>query len=288
MHQKGRFYGNIYELLTQINGKDLSYNNLLDIDAAINLIEEFDEISFGVLKHNNACGFATCQTTLGAWKKALAADPVSAFGGVLITNTHIDIKTSKEIHSLFFEIIIAPSFCEESIELLKTKKNRIILKKKNLNLGAVSFRSVLNGVLSQNKDYITDNENLRTVTKLNVSKNQMEDLKFASKICKHTKSNAIVLVKNKQLIGLGCGQTSRVDALKHALLKAEQFGLKLDGAVMASDAFFPFPDCVEIAKHKGVKAVIQPGGSKNDNLSISYCDNNEMAMVFTGNRHFKH
>tara|TARA_Y100000589_G_scaffold186650_1_gene176720 strand:+ start:4556 stop:6103 length:1548 start_codon:yes stop_codon:yes gene_type:complete len=287
-HQKGRYYGDLEKLFTQLNGKELSYNNLLDLDAAINLMEEFDETSFGILKHNNACGFATCENILSSWNKALAGDPISAFGGVLVTNSHVDIHVAKEINKLFFEILIAPSFCEESLELLKTKKNRIILKKKNINLGEVSFRSVLNGVLSQDKDHITDDENIETVTEINASKKQMEDLKFASKICKHTKSNAIVLVKNKQLIGLGCGQTSRVDALNQAILKAEKFGFILDGSVMASDAFFPFPDCVQIAQTKGVSAVIQPGGSKNDNLSIDYCNKNDMAMVFTGNRHFKH
>ena len=287
-HQEGIYYGNLSKLFKQLNGKALSYNNLLDIDAAIDLMNEFKETSFGILKHNNACGFASDQKIKGAWKKALAGDPVSAFGGVLITNGIINLEVAHEINNLFFEILIAPKFTKDAVTLLKTKKNRIILKKKNTKLGEVSFRTVLNGVLCQQKDYITDYKNTQVVSEINVSEKQMEDLIFASKICKHTKSNAIVLVKNKQLLGSGCGQTSRVDALKQAITKAENFGLSLKGAVMASDAFFPFPDCVKIAHEAGICAVIQPGGSKNDYLSIDFCNKNEMAMILTKTRHFKH
>ena len=287
-HQEGIFYGDITKLFDQLNGKSLSYNNLLDVDAAINLIDEFSTISFGILKHNNACGFASNKNITTAWKQALEGDPISAFGGVLITNGTINYKVAKDINKLFFEIIIAPKFEKKALELLKSKKNRIILRKKKTTLEQVSFRTVLNGVLSQQKDYVTDNKTLENVSKLKVSKAQMEDLIFASKICKHTKSNAIVLAKNKQLIGSGCGQTSRVDALQHAIKKAKQFSLDMNNAVMASDAFFPFPDCVEIASKEGIKAVIQPGGSKNDQLSIDYCNNNDMAMVVTKKRHFKH
>ena len=287
-HQEGVFYGDIAKLFDQLNGKSLSYNNLLDLDAAINLIEEFSTISFGILKHNNACGFASNKNITTAWEQALAGDPISAFGGVLITNGTINYEVAQKINKLFFEILIAPKFEKKALELLKSKKNRIILRKKNATLEQVSFRTVLNGVLCQEKDYITDNEAIKTVSKLEVSKNQMEDLIFASKICKHTKSNAIVLVKNKQLIGSGCGQTSRVDALQHAIKKAKQFSLDMKNAVMASDAFFPFPDCVKIANKEGIKAVIQPGGSKNDQLSIDYCDKNDIAMIFTKTRHFKH
>ena len=287
-HQKGTYYGDLSQFFNQLNGKELSYNNLLDIDAAVHLMEEFSEISFGILKHNNACGFASDNKIINAWKKALAADPISAFGGVLITNGNINLECAEEINKLFFEILIAKSFSEEALKLLKTKKNRIILKKKNTNLEEMSFRTVLNGILCQQRDYITDSDKAKTVSNLKVSKSKMSDLVFASKICKHTKSNAIVLVKNKQLLASGCGQTSRVDALKQAILKAKHFGFSLENAVMASDAFFPFPDCVEIANKEGVDAVIQPGGSKNDHLSIEYCNEHEMAMIFTGYRHFKH
>ena len=287
-HQEGVFYGNLDGVFNQLSGKELSYNNLLDIDAAVNLMSEFKDTSFGILKHNNTCGFCSNKNLTVAWEKALAGDPISAFGGVLITNSDVNLNVAKKIHNLFFEVIIANTYSKGALELLKSKTSRIILKKKNVNLEDVSFRTILNGVLCQKKDFITDNDNIKLVSSLNVSKNQMIDLIFASKICKHTKSNAIVLVKDKQLLASGCGQTSRVDALKQAILKAKSFGLSLKGSVMASDAFFPFPDCVEIAHKEGVSAVIQPGGSKNDNLSIDYCDNNGMAMVFTGNRHFKH
>ena len=287
-HQEGIFYGDISKLFEQLHGKKLSYNNLLDLDSAINLIEEFSTLSFGILKHNNACGFASNNNIIAAWEQALAGDPISAFGGVLVTNGTINHEVAQRINELFFEILIAPKFEKKALELLKSKKNRIILRKKNTTLEQVSFRTALNGVLCQQKDYKTDNKSIEMVSKVKVSKTQMEDLIFASKICKHTKSNAIVLAKNQQLIGSGCGQTSRVDALKHAIKKAKQFSFELKDSVMASDAFFPFPDCVEIAHKEGVKAVIQPGGSKNDQLSIDYCNANAMAMVFTKTRHFKH
>jgi len=287
-HQSGRFYGDLDDIFEQLSGKALSYNNLLDIDAAINLMSEFNEVSFGILKHNNTCGFSSDKNLNSAWEKALAGDPISAFGGILITNSIIDNTVAEKINNLFFEVLIAESFSESALELLKTKKTRIILKKKNGNLEKMSFRSILNGVLSQEKDLITDQDNIKTASNTTVTKNQMSDLIFASKICKHTKSNAIVLVKNKQLLGSGCGQTSRVDALKQAILKAKNFNFSLKGAVMASDAFFPFPDCVEIAYKAGINAVIQPGGSKNDQLSIDYCNQHDISMLFTGNRHFKH
>lgn len=287
-HQKGIYYGKLNELFEQLNGKDLSYNNLLDIDAAVNLMNEFIRPSFGILKHNNACGFSSSDNLMAAWERALAGDPISAFGGVLIANRKISSTIAESIHKLFFEVLIAPDFSKEALELLKIKKNRIILRKKNAKLGTMSFRSILNGVLLQQKDVITDGDNLKKVSNTHASKSEMNDLIFASKICKHTKSNAIVLVKNNQLLAAGCGQTSRVDALNQAILKAKHFGFELENAVMASDAFFPFPDCVEIAYKEGIKAIIQPGGSKNDQLSIDYCNQKEMAMLFTGNRHFKH
>ena len=287
-HQKGMYYGDLNDLFEQLNGKELSYNNLLDIDAAVHLIEEFSEPSFGILKHNNACGFASDNKIINAWKKALAGDPISAFGGVLITNGNIDLECAEEINNLFFEILIANSFSQEALKLLKTKKNRIILKKKNTNLENMSFRTVLNGILCQQRDHITDSDKAKTVSNLKVSESKMSDLLFASKICKHTKSNAIVLVKNKQLLASGCGQTSRVDALKQAILKAKHFGFSLENSVMASDAFFPFPDCVEIANNEGVDAVIQPGGSKNDKEVIKVADKFGIYLVFTGVRHFKH
>ena len=287
-HQEGIYYGNLSELFEKLNGKELSYNNLLDIDAAMKLMDEFKESCFGIFKHNNACGFAAHNKISTAWDKALEADPISAFGGVLITNEIINIKTAQKIHKLFFEILIAKSFDSEALDLLKSKKNRIILKKKNAILEEVSFRTILNGVLCQQRDYLNDQDDTKLVSNLNISKTQMRDLLFASKICKHTKSNAIVLVKDKQLLGSGCGQTSRIDALNQAITKAKHFGFSLENAVMASDAFFPFPDCVEIAGKEGINAIIQPGGSKNDQLSIDYCNNNNIGMIFTGNRHFKH
>ena len=290
-HQKGYFYGPLPELIEQIHGKEISYNNLLDIDAAINLMSEFYDgnPAFGVLKHNNACGFSVRDKTNEAYKDALAGDPVSAFGGVLISNSNIDLKTAKDINDLFFEIIIGPSYSNEALNLLKGKKNRIILVQKENKLPKENIRSCLNGILIQDKDLKTDEEvDLKTVTKLNPRGSEIQDLIFASKICKHTKSNTIVLAKNQQLLASGTGQTSRIDALHQAINKAKSFGFELKGAVMASDAFFPFPDCVEIANNEGIKSVIQPGGSIKDNLSIEYCNANEMRMVVTGTRHFKH
>ena len=288
-HQKGVFFGNLSEMFDQLHGKELSYNNLLDVDAAVSLISEFEETTFIVMKHNNACGIASRNTLVDSWKDALEADPVSAFGGVLITNQEIDRTTAEEINKIFFEVIIAPSYSKDALEILKTKKNRVILIQKEVILPKSQFRTVLNGVLSQDKDLQTDQiSDMKTVTTLSPTEDELSDLKFASKVCKHTKSNTIVFVKNKQLLSSGVGQTSRVDALKQAITKAKNFNFDLNGAVMASDAFFPFPDCVEIADNEGVKCVIQPGGSIKDNLSIDYCNNNEMKMVITGYRHFKH
>lgn len=290
-HQKGFFYGPLSELIEQIHGKEISYNNLLDIDAAINLMSEFydGKPAFGILKHNNACGFSVRDEINEAFKDALAGDPVSAFGGVLISNSDIDQKTAIDINNLFCEVVIAPSYSKEAEKLLKEKKNRIILVQKENKLPEENIRSCLNGILLQDKDLKTDKEvDLTTVTKLKPSNMKIKDLIFASKICKHTKSNTIVLAKNQQLFASGTGQTSRVDALNQAINKAKSFGFELKGAVMASDAFFPFPDCVEIAHKEGIDTVIQPGGSVKDNLSIDYCNANEMRMVVTGIRHFKH
>ena len=290
-HQKGYFYGDFESMFEKLHGKALSYNNLLDVDAAVNLMNEFngEEPTFAVLKHNNACGVAQRSNLHQAYVDALAGDPVSAFGGVLISNSEIDIATAKEIHKLFCEVVIAPSFSPEALSVLKGKKNRILMVQKLTELPATSLRSCLNGYLVQDKDGITDSvEILETVTKLGPTVDEVEDLIFASKLCKHTKSNTIVLAKGKQLCASGTGQTSRVDALNQAIHKAKSFGFKLKGSVMASDAFFPFPDCVEIAEKAGIKAVIQPGGSIKDELSINYCNENKVAMVFTKTRHFKH
>ena len=288
-HQNGTFYGVLDDVFEQLHGKDLSYNNLLDIDAAVSLIGEFEETTFAILKHNNACGISSRESLIDSWKDALAADPISAFGGVLITNRMIDVKTAKEIHKLFFEVIIAPAYDELALELLKTKKNRVILIQKEVKMPSKTVRTVLNGVLEQDKDLKTDTViNMQDVCNTHATENQKSDLVFASKICKNTKSNTIVFAKNKQLLSSGVGQTSRVDALKQAIIKAKSFGFDLNDAVMASDAFFPFPDCVELAGKEGIKAVIQPGGSIKDQLSIDYCNENKMAMVFTGTRHFKH
>ena len=290
-HQKGYFFGDFEAMFTKLHGKELSYNNLLDVDAAVNLMNEFygEEPTFAILKHNNACGVAQRATLRKAYIDALAGDPVSAFGGVLISNCEIDLATAEEIHTLFCEVVIAPSFSKEAETVLKGKKNRILLIQNSVNLPETSVRTCLNGVLVQEKDTITDDvsilENATNSTPIAV---EIEDLLFASKICKHTKSNTIVLAKNKQLCASGTGQTSRVDALNQAIHKATSFEFNLSGAVMASDAFFPFPDCVEIAKNAGITAVIQPGGSIKDQLSIDYCNANNVAMVFTKTRHFKH
>lgn len=290
-HQKGYFFGDLDAMFDKLHGKELSYNNLLDVDAAVNLINEFqgEAPTFAILKHNNACGFAQRDTVYQAYVDALAGDPVSAFGGILITNVTIDKATAEEIHKLFCEVVIAPAFDEDALEVLKGKKNRILLVQKEVSLPEQTVRTALNGVLVQDKDNKTDKiEDLSYPTNTKPSEEQIEDLLFASKICKHTKSNTIVLAKNKQLCASGTGQTSRVDALRQAIEKAKSFNFDLDGAVMASDAFFPFPDCVEIADNAGIKSVIQPGGSIKDELSIEYCNNNNISMVFTGTRHFKH
>lgn len=288
-HQKGIFFGDLSELFDKIHGKELSFNNLLDVDAAVNLIDEFTDTTFAILKHNNACGVASRNTVLDAWNDALAADPVSAFGGVLITNAKVDAETAEKIQEIFFEVLIAPDYDAKALEILTSKKNRIILRRKNIQLPKKAYRTALNGVLAQDRDLVTETEqNLKLVTNKNVSAQEISDLLFAAKICKHTKSNTIVFAKNKQLYASGTGQTSRVDALKQAVVKAKEFGFDLNGAVMASDAFFPFPDCVELACNEGVKAVIQPGGSIKDQESVNYCNQNNIAMVITGIRHFKH
>ena len=290
-HQKGFFYGEFEAMFDKLHGKELSYNNLLDVDAAVNLMQEFkeDDPTFAILKHNNACGLATRSTIKQAYVDALAGDPVSAFGGILIANTQVDLETAEEIHQLFCEVVIAPSYTGEALEVLKGKKNRIILIQKEVALPETLVRTCLNGVLVQDKDFKTDSmDDLTAATDKKATPQEIEDLLFASKLCKHTKSNTIVLAKNKQLCASGTGQTSRVDALNQAINKAKSFNFDLEGAVMASDAFFPFPDCVEIAHNAGIKSVIQPGGSIKDQLSIDFCNENGMAMVMTGTRHFKH
>ena len=291
-HQKGFFFGDFDTLFNKMHGKELSYNNLLDVDAAVSIMNEFDSTdkpTFAILKHNNACGVAQRDTLHQAYTDALAGDPTSAFGGVLISNQEIDVKTANEIQKLFCEVVIAPSYNEKALNILKGKKNRIILKQKKIELPNSTIRTCLNGILVQDKDNVTDSRKiLSKVTKLHPTETEIDDLLFASKICKNTKSNTIVLVKNGQLLASGTGQTSRVDALNQAIAKATHFKFDLNGAVMASDAFFPFPDCVEIANNAGIKAVIQPGGSIKDQLSIDYCNENEVSMVFTKTRHFKH
>ncbi|HAX14039.1 MAG TPA: bifunctional phosphoribosylaminoimidazolecarboxamide formyltransferase/IMP cyclohydrolase PurH, partial [Leeuwenhoekiella sp.] len=290
-HQKGTFFGDFDAMFDQLHGKELSYNNLLDVDAAVNLMAEFqnEAPTFAILKHNNACGLAQRDTLHQAYVDALAGDPVSAFGGILIANKEIDKATAEEIHKLFCEVVIAPSYSEEALEILKGKKNRVLLIQKPIALPNDQVRSCLNGILVQDKDAKTDSlEDLSTVTNNKPTEEELSDLIFASKICKHTKSNTIVFAKGKQLCASGTGQTSRVDALRQAVDKAVSFGFDLKGAVMASDAFFPFPDCVELADKAGITAVIQPGGSIKDQLSIDYCNENELAMVMTGTRHFKH
>ena len=288
-HQEGAFFGNLDMMLEQLHGKEISYNNLLDIDAAVNLIAEFDETTFAILKHNNACGLASRDNLTEAWKDALAGDPVSAFGGVLIANREIDAETATEIDRLFFEVIIAPSYLPESLKILQGKKNRIILLHKGSIEDSSSFRSILNGVLWQERDTKAEkSSDMEPVTSLKPSEKEYADLEFANKIVKHSKSNCIVLAGNRQLFGSGVGMTSRVDALRFAVEKAKSFGFNLGEAVMASDAFFPFSDSVEIAHREGVRSVIQPGGSVRDADSIDFCNKNAMSMVFTGVRHFKH
>ena len=290
-HQAGRFYGDFDALFSQIHGKEISYNNLLDIDAAVSLMAEFNDAdpTFAILKHNNACGLATRPTLADAWSAALAGDPVSAFGGVLVANRTVDAATAAEVGKLFFEVIIAPGYEPEALAILQQKKNRIILLQKAPLATTVQFRSVLNGALFQDRDLkIETPEDLRCVTTTPLPDNQIADLLFANKIVKHSKSNAIVLARGSQLLASGVGQTSRVDALRQAIDKARSFGFDLNGAVMASDAFFPFADCVEIAHNAGINAVVQPGGSVRDADSVAYCDANGIAMAMTGFRHFKH
>ena len=288
-HQQGTFYGNLDAMFTKMSGKDLSYNNLLDVDAAVALIADFNEPTFAILKHNNACGVASRSTLHQAYIDALAGDPVSAFGGILIANREMDLTTAADVNKLFCEVVIAPSYATDALELLKSKPNRILLVQKNVHLSGKSFRTLLNGVIEQDKDFKSETAaDLTPVTTKAASESEIADLLFANKLVKHTKSNTIVLAKNGQLLASGTGQTSRVDALRQAIAKATAFGFDLRGAVMASDAFFPFPDCVEIADKAGITAVIQPGGSIKDKESITYCDAHGMAMVMTGTRHFKH
>ena len=289
-HQEAKFYGSLQDLLKQLNGKELSFNNLVDIDAAMNLIEEFEgETAFAILKHTNACGVATASTTKQAYEKAFEADTLSAFGGVLITNATIDLDAAEAMNDLFFEVLIAPDYTEDALNLLKGKKNRILLQAMDKLANKKLNKSLLNGVIEQDRDLHTDSlEDLKDVTTVMASSEQKAALIFASKICKHSKSNAIVLAKEGQMFASGLGQTSRVDAVNQAIEKAGRFGFDLNGAVLASDAFFPFPDSVEIASKAGIKAFIQPGGSLKDQLSIDFCNENGLSMVFTGKRHFKH
>jgi phosphoribosylaminoimidazolecarboxamide formyltransferase / IMP cyclohydrolase len=288
-HQKAWYVGDLSSRLDQIHGKELSYNNLLDVEAALDFVGEGHDATVAIIKHNNACGMASRPTLLEAWHDALSADPVSAFGGVIACNQPVDLATAEAMNSLFFEVLLAPSYSDEALEVLQSKKNRILVTVKPEASAHYRVRSVLNGVLIQERDHHTDAaEDLKVVTTTVPTTEQVADMLYASAIGKHTKSNTIVLVKNRQLLAAGTGQTSRVDALQQAIHKAQSFGLSLDGAVMASDAFFPFPDCVEIAYLAGITAVIQPGGSVKDDLSVQYCNEHGVAMVMTGFRHFKH
>jgi len=288
-HQKGLFYGNLDLVFEQLHGKEISYNNLLDIDSAINLIDEFEDITCAIMKHNNACGVATRSDLKTAWEAALACDTVSAYGGVAIVNREIDESVATEMDKIFLEVVMAPSFTGKAIEILSSKKNRIILRRRSTESAAASFRSMSGGVLWQERDRATESfADMKPVTERNPSDEEYADLVFANKIVKHSRSNAIVLAKERQLCASGIGQTSRIDALKQAIDKAGAFGFSLEGAVMASDAFFPFSDSVTTAHEAGIKAVVQPGGSLRDQESIDYCNKNGVAMVFTGIRHFKH
>jgi phosphoribosylaminoimidazolecarboxamide formyltransferase/IMP cyclohydrolase len=290
-HQEGTYYGDFDAMFDKLNGKELSFNNLVDVDAAVNLMAEFEGAAptFAILKHTNSCGVATRDAILDAWKDALAGDNISAFGGILIANTTIDLATAQEIDKIFYEVVIAPGFDADALELLCKKKKRIVLKIKTFYRHTKSFKSLLNGVIEQDTDLkIESADDLKVATTKAPSAEEQSDLLFANKVAKHLKSNTIVLAKGQQLLGMGCGQTSRVDALKQAIIKAKHFGFDLTGAVMASDAFFPFPDCVEIAHEAGIRAVIQPGGSIKDQQSIDFCNANDMSMVMTGVRHFKH
>ncbi|MFN8257662.1 MAG: bifunctional phosphoribosylaminoimidazolecarboxamide formyltransferase/IMP cyclohydrolase [Bacteroidales bacterium] len=288
-HQAGYFFGDYSQIIEQLHGKEISYNNLLDIEAAINLIAEFDEPTFAIIKHNNACGVASRPTLINAWKDALAGDPVSAFGGILVCNREVDLASAEEINKLFFEVIIAPAYQHAALEILKSKKNRMILLQKPFEQPKTQFRSMLNGLLMQEKDLKAESKaDMKPVTHKLPDEQQYEDLVFANKLVKHSKSNAIVIAKNKQLVASGIGQTSRVDAIKQAIEKGKSFKFDLKNAVLASDAFFPFADSVEIAYKEGINAVIQPGGSIRDQETIDFCNTNNIAMVFTGTRHFKH
>ncbi len=288
-HQKGLFYGNLDLVFEQLHGKEISYNNLLDIDSAISLIDEFEDITCAIMKHNNACGVATRADLKTAWEAALACDTVSAYGGVAIVNREIDERVATEMDKIFLEVVMAPSFTGKAIEILSSKKNRIILRRRSTGSAVASFRSMPGGVLWQERDRATENvADMKPVTQRNPSDVEYADLVFANKIVKHSRSNAIVLAKERQLCASGIGQTSRIDALKQAIDKARAFGFSLEGAVMASDAFFPFSDSVTTAHEAGITAVVQPGGSVRDQESIDYCNKNSVAMVFTGIRHFKH
>jgi phosphoribosylaminoimidazolecarboxamide formyltransferase / IMP cyclohydrolase len=288
-HQNGVFYGNLDKMFDKLNGKELSYNNLVDVDAAVALIDEFNEPTFAILKHTNACGIASKVSIIEAWKAALACDPVSAFGGVIICNREIDEETASEINNLFFEVLIAPSFTEAAKQVLAAKKNRILLKRNDVKLPLKQFKTLLNGVIEQDKDMLMETaEEMTAVTDRKPTEQQLKDLVFANKIVKHTKSNTIVLARNACLIASGVGQTSRVDALQQAIVKAKAFNFDLEGSVMASDAFFPFPDCVEIAADAGVVMILQPGGSIKDQESIDMANSKGVGMVTTGIRHFKH
>jgi phosphoribosylaminoimidazolecarboxamide formyltransferase/IMP cyclohydrolase len=290
-HQQATFTGNLEKLFTKHQGKELSYNNLLDIDAALSLVLDFPKTEpvFAIIKHNNACGMAIRPTLKQAYLDALAGDPVSAFGGILCCNTEVDEATAEEMDKLFFEIVIAPAYSDQAIQILQSKKNRIILATNDTSMPNQMTRTILNGVLTQDRDSKTETfSDLKVITNKQPNEAEKRDMVVANILVKHTKSNAIILVKNNQLLASGTGQTSRVDALNQAIHKAKHLGFNLNGAVMSSDAFFPFPDCVEIAHNEGINAVIQPGGSIKDALSVDYCNANNMAMVMTGNRHFKH
>ncbi len=288
-HQKGVFYGNLDAMFTKLHGKELSYNNLVDVDAAVALIDEFTEPTVAVLKHTNACGIASRSFIKEAWIDALACDPVSAFGGVIIANDEINAETATEISKIFYEVLIAPAYTDEAVQILQEKKNRIILVRQRVELPSKQFKTLLNGVIEQDKDSVIEGpEQMTAITNRTPTAQELKDLHFANKVVKHTKSNTIVFAKNQQLMASGVGQTSRVDSLKQAVIKAESFGFDLEGAVMASDAFFPFPDCVELAAEAGISAVLQPGGSINDKLSVEMCNKKNISMVITGVRHFKH
>jgi phosphoribosylaminoimidazolecarboxamide formyltransferase/IMP cyclohydrolase len=288
-HQSATFFGDLDAMFDQIHGKELSYNNLVDTDAAVRLIDEFEELTFVIMKHNNACGVASAVTAAEAYKNALSCDPVSAFGGVIITNTTVDRATAEAMHPLFFEILIAPAFDQDALDILTKKKDRRLLIRKEVKTSKKQHRTLLNGVLEQDKDLAIEKAtDFNLATAKAPTAQEEKALEFALKICKHLKSNNVVLAKEGQLLACGVGQTSRVDALKQAIDKAKEFGFDLNGAVMASEAFFPFPDCVEIGHNAGITAVVQPGGSIRDQLSIDYCDENGVAMVMTGVRHFLH